>query len=620
MTADPQEDPLVHVLLEETLGTARAPDLRQRVLARAAEPGHRQPGAPPRRRWVAAAALVMGVAAVGYTAWVLREPARSTRTAPAEGGQLQDPTVVRPKTLEEFKALLPRVKSLRVHTQEAPPHSATVAGAPPTVYTKASVVAEVVGALGQCGPAGPPAGWKWPNTIELVLENGDMVVCSLSIHDAFVGVHGIPDLTASQEVLAPIRHVVEWAAWEARRHQGVVYDPSEFALGTEDPIPRDSERLQLWGFENRDLAGISWFHKVRVLELGHSSRKLSDAGMAHVAKLATLEELDFPGAGITDRGLAWLAALPRLHTLKLRSAPATAVADEVPFLSDLPLLADLFKNSKSLSGVGFAAFAEHPSLRFVVLSYNSSLTDEGMKHLAAIPKLEALDLSGRRLGNVTAAGLQQLSLATGLRTLDLSDCPLDLDAGLDGFEKLLALESLDLSDTSVSSEGLRHLVLCDRLAALDLSRCAKLDGTALALLATLRGLTHLEASRLPLRDAELTHLGRMKLLRALDIDQTPITEAVAIAIARCRDLEQLSLSFCNVTDECLAHLATLPNLAELDLAGNDDITDDGLARLGAAQSLRRIDLNVCDGITKAGVSALREALPTADLVLPNRLR
>ena len=95
------------------------------------------------------------------------------------------------------------------------------------------------------------------------------------------------------------------------------------------------------------------------------------------------------------------------------------------------------------------------------------LTDEGLKHLAALKELKTLDL-GR--SQVTNAGLQYLGKELkGLLALYLSS-PQITDDGLTHLRGLTGLIDLHLSGLQVGDAGLKHLQECKGLKRLTLKR------------------------------------------------------------------------------------------------------------------------------------------------------
>ena len=85
------------------------------------------------------------------------------------------------------------------------------------------------------------------------------------------------------------------------------------------------------------------------------------------------------------------------------------------------------------------------------------------------------------------------------------------------------------------------------------------------------------------------------------------------AIAKCRSLQGLNLYEARVTDRCLKELIPLQNLANLELAENEEITDRGLEHLKSLKSLKRLSLGRKSNYTQAAVDKLQAALPDCEI-------
>jgi hypothetical protein len=83
----------------------------------------------------------------------------------------------------------------------------------------------------------------------------------------------------------------------------------------------------------------------------------------------------------------------------------------------------------------------------------SSVNDAGLGHVERLMQLQTLDLSGAQ---ITDAGLQHLKGLTQLKTLFLSGRKVT-DAGLEHLRGLTQLQQLNLYDTQVTDAGLSHL-------------------------------------------------------------------------------------------------------------------------------------------------------------------
>ena len=169
---------------------------------------------------------------------------------------------------------------------------------------------------------------------------------------------------------------------------------------------------------------------LQTLMLNHS--RISDAGLANLAMVASLEWLELPGTQITDCGLAHLKRLTRLEGLDLTG---TRVA-----------------------GPGLANLAGASALRRLWIS-ETTVTDSGLEHLKGLVNLEELDLRNTRL---TDAGLRHLRGLTNLKTLWLDQTQVT-DDGLKYLTGMASLEELAWitrrSQTRESKGSRRHCLI-----------------------------------------------------------------------------------------------------------------------------------------------------------------
>ena len=127
-------------------------------------------------------------------------------------------------------------------------------------------------------------------------------------------------------------------------------------------------------------------------------------------------------------------------------------------------------------------------------------------------------------------------------------------------------------------------------------------------------------------DAGLEAVARMESLPELDLSgQKGISDAGLKQLGGISTLVVLKLSMADfgppgagtsgksrITDEGIAHLASLKNMKRLDISGID-ITDDGLAKLQGLTSLEWLSIHTCPKLTTAGIAAIRAALPNCSL-------
>jgi hypothetical protein len=193
-----------------------------------------------------------------------------------------------------------------------------------------------------------------------------------------------------------------------------------------------------------------------------------------------------------------------------------------------------------------------PGLRCVELPNKTKVTDAGLAHLAALDRLDELNLNGTR---VSAAGVRAFVKGrTRLWRLELMGVPLG-DDDLASLTELTGLRVLSLRGTLVTDRGAAHLKAFTRLRNLNLS--------------TGEGL---------ITDAALPHLQILTELEYLDLDRTGITDAGLERLRPLRNLRGLQVAFTAVGDAGLEHLAALPHLQELNARGTR-VTRGGVDRL-----------------------------------------
>src|SRR5262249_5004361 len=140
-----------------------------------------------------------------------------------------------------------------------------------------------------------------------------------------------------------------------------------------------------------------------------------------------------------------------------------------------------------------------------------------------------------------------------------------------------ALQSLDLSFTSVTDAGLKELKGCNNLHTLNLLRTQALTDKGLGVLLEI-GLLHTlvqasgEGGKRPANIDEI---------RTLDLTFTDVTDAGLNQLKTCPNLQLLNLSFTKITDEGMRQLKECKSLQLLYLESTE-VTDEGQQELQAA--------------------------------------
>ncbi len=228
-------------------------------------------------------------------------------------------------------------------------------------------------------------------------------------------------------------------------------------------------------------------------------------------------------------------------------------------------------------------------------------SDDDLKLIADLTKLESLCLSDT---SITGAGLVHLSGLKNLRELTLP--PTFTDAGMSHIQEFTALERLKLVGTQITDDGMKHLRGLKRLYYLDLCNTQITD----AGIVHLRGLTNLVVVDLGgtrITGAGLQHLARATKLERLGLWETAgITDAGIAHLRLHTRMGELDLRKTQVTNAGLIHLARMKNLTCLHLS--DHITDAGLPWLEGLSKLRQVGFGK-GKVTEDAMRRLEKAVP-----------
>jgi hypothetical protein len=144
-----------------------------------------------------------------------------------------------------------------------------------------------------------------------------------------------------------------------------------------------------------------------------------------------------------------------------------------------------------------------------------------------------------------------------------------------------SLETLRLSDTSVTDRGLKVLTKCPKLADVEISNC-------------------------DVSDAGVASLVVLKHLRQLCLANTNITDRCSKDLRRMPGLMELDLSFNrNISDQCIDDICALPRLSVLLLSDNPRIGDAELTILLRIVTLKHIKVTNTN-VSPSGVKKAEE--------------
>jgi hypothetical protein len=286
--------------------------------------------------------------------------------------------------------------------------------------------------------------------------------------------------------------------------------------------------------------------------------------------------------------------------------------------------------------VVLAALAAHPSAR---LEAEGQMTDDVLARVTRVADVTALHLGGSRA--VTDDGVRHLARLPGLTHLDLSGTAVT-DEGLTVLGGLPALESISLAGTRVTDAGVAHLARCRALRRVNLSGTRTGDGALHALagldalhdlrtgqLVTDAGLPlmhelpvfkawrggeprmallgyHAAPNQLALRgtftDAGMRHMRGLDGLFGLDVDDARLA-ITAVAMRPLVDLPNLGWLAADAKDDWMPHIAAMPRLRFLG-AQDTAAGDDGFVALSASRSIEYIWGRRCHNLRRRGFAAL----------------
>ena len=446
-----------------------------------------------------------------------------------------------------------------------------------------------------------------------------------------------------------IEHTIE----RASETRAIANAPFRLLGSTEDELPPNVERTRDWDaaialIRGRSLAGldangqmtddllerVSHLEHVRVLRLG-GSKALTDAGVAHLARMTELRELDLGGCPVTDKSMDVLGRLPSLERIGLWRTGVTDAGMKSLAAGERLERVDLawtntgdgalrafagkerlthFRSGDHVTDAGMAVLHDFPVFKTwrdgqIVLALTSadaapnmlflrgSFTDRGLATLVGLDGLFGLNVDDSHLA-VSAAGLAPLVALPrlGFLAFDASD------EAMPHIAAMPSLRFLMCQDTNAGDEGFVALSRSRSLEYLWGRRCHNLRTRGFRALAEIPTLRALSVSCKNVDDAGLSALPQFPALRELMPMDVP--DDGYRFIGQCVGLESLVLMYCRDTgDVATSHITGLRNLTKY-FASYTRATDRTLEYLSEIESLESIDLAAIPGMTNAGVAAL----------------
>jgi hypothetical protein len=386
-----------------------------------------------------------------------------------------------------------------------------------------------------------------------------------------------------------------------------------------------------------DLEIISQLDQITSLNLD-GSRRLTDKGVQHLARMPQLRELVL-GGQITDRSLEVLDHLRELRVFKMFwqanvTDQGISNLDLCDHLEEVDLLGcntsdgaiaalagkpnlRRFKTGRNVSDDGLALLQQFPAFktwqaeepRFGLMSFSAEPTNllidgpftrQGLNHLRGLDGLAGLSFFWHT-SNLRGDDLQSLD---GLSNLVYLGCQGELcdDDAMRHIAALPKLRMLMGQGTVATNEGFRSLGRSQTIEYFWGRECPNLKGPGFVALSQMPALKGLAVSCKFVDDATLATLPDFPSLK--ELVPMDVSDEGFRHVGRSRQLESLILTYCrDTTDVATSHLTTMPKLKKYH-AGYTLITDTSLELLSQIKTLEEISFEGCKFITDAGIPFL----------------
>jgi hypothetical protein len=232
-----------------------------------------------------------------------------------------------------------------------------------------------------------------------------------------------------------------------------------------------------YGLTDAEMAGIATLQTVDEMEI--VATKLTDAGLASIAKLRNLKVLHLEGTPMmTDEGLKVLATLPKLRHLRL-SGPFTDKG--LAYLAQAPALKVMWLETPRATEEGLRHLARIASLERLTVPWLDQISDRGMTYLRAMPKLKALGVGDARSLD---AGVVALASLANLEVLALKGSPALTDSALKPLPAMPKLRALEIYNSQITEQGVATLSACTKLDSIQIRSSVPVSDQAVARLRT----------------------------------------------------------------------------------------------------------------------------------------
>jgi len=360
--------------------------------------------------------------------------------------------------------------------------------------------------------------------------------------------------------------------------------------------------LQSCSISDRSLYLMGELDNLQVLDL--SSTYVSNGGMAYLKRMKNLKSLSLQRLLVTrknyDDGLVYND-----------SRPTTLTDAGVAHLSHIKTLESLDLRMTDVTNAGLQHLVQLDSLSHVHLP--EQIDDDGLVILSQMNSLRSLDIGS---SFITDVGLRRLLKMTQLESLRFNATYVPTQELL-RLNELPNLVSIGMIFNDVDERILETLKSLEHLTEL---HCAftGIGDDAIAHISEMRRLKSVNLAGTKITDAGMVHLRSLKDLEELVLFSTAISDAGLMCVQDLVQMRSLILSDTRITDGGLIHIRGLRNLEQLDLNSNFHDAfhyrngNPELGRLGVLKKLKLLELNLAFA-SKRDIEKLRKSLPDCEI-------
>jgi hypothetical protein len=286
---------------------------------------------------------------------------------------------------------------------------------------------------------------------------------------------------------------------------------------------------------------------------------------------------------MTDAVLAQIAHLDHVTSLGLEGS--RQITDEgLQHLARMPQLERLNLTGVKVTDEGLEVLRHLPNLRELQMTWHRWSSDAGLANLRFCQRIERVDLMGSQCGDGVIEALQGKPALHTLHTGRLVT-----DAGLHRLQQFPALTRV-LLDGPFTNDGLASLAALEQLIELDLFwHATHITSSGFAHLAKLPNLESIGADGPLSDDTAMRWYSRMTALRRLRAQETIATDAGFESLSQSKTLETIwtGQDAIALTDRGFVALSKMPHLQDLGVSCKD-VSDAALSAFAQFPNLRRL--------------------------------